>query len=153
MSDPFAILGGSVRRAKSDLSWRAPADREQARALVARHRRGEIDVYALGADETSHLARTLWSIELRGALEWARSAVWADSGQGFGWLVLPNPAPPSVLLEWCDQLLAKYDGGRHPLNRQPMTLQAKLALYQQNLAEARRLAAAQSDVHTRRTAP
>jgi hypothetical protein len=138
-SDPFASTPGAhVRHDNNDLSWRIPADREEARRLVAEHRRGEIDVWALPGDETSHLARELWTQELQAAQRWARTAWWQSSRAGFP--PLPSPAPPESLSEWSYSLRQQHGVG------------VRYDEYVRNRAEAHRLTAAQNDAYARRSA-
>jgi hypothetical protein len=136
--DAFTSTPGSrVRYDEHDTSWRVPADRQQARELVAKHRRGEIDVFELRSpDESSHLARELWIGETKAVLHWLRTAYWVSSGAGYP--RLPTPAPPPELAEWS------------PERRREVGVAARYDEYLSNRAEARRISQAQTDAYAAR---
>ncbi|MBV9356698.1 MAG: hypothetical protein JO023_14390 [Chloroflexi bacterium] len=134
-ADGKAVQGARARTDDTDTGWRAPADREQARQLLSRHRRQQVDLHALGDDETANLARQLWQLELDAARRWARTAPWTSSRMYYP--PLPS-SPPEGLAEWT------------PTLRQKHGVAAKFDEYERNLAETRRLVSAQQSAYARR---
>jgi hypothetical protein len=129
----FAIAGARVRRDETSTSWREPADRDKARQQLAQIRRGELDVDALGGDETSHLTRTFWTQDLNAALYWRDHARWTPTG--YPNLDLLSPRPPETLHDWSPGLRE-----RHGLAHLYDTDQARLR-------EVRRVSHVQSDAY------
>jgi hypothetical protein len=121
------------------MDWREPADRTEAHRLLAAHRRGEVDVFALAdPGETAHAAREMWVQEQRAAQTWARTAIWTQSRAYYP--AMPSPAPPPWLAEWSPALRKQYG------------VAARYDEYVRNRAEAHRLTATQNDAYARRSA-